>query len=868
MLEDKLIGISMFSSAGIAETYLNKLNIEIVLANELVPERAKYYNHFYPSVDMVVGDIMSPTVFDSYLNKAKKIKPSFLLATPPCQGMSSLGKKDYIDDERNYLIFQVLKVIDNLDLDVIVIENVPKFLKLFFPYEGKWQGIVDILNKKYSDKYIIEAVVVNAKDFGVPQSRPRALIKMYKSCYQWDMPKEEKEITLREAIGDLPSLESEQDSGIKYHYALKHSKMHIEVMSHTPEGLSAFKNKVHFPHKPDGTMISGFHNTYNRMHWDLPCAAVTTNSGMISGHNNVHPGRLKPDGTYSDARVLTLLELLIVSSLPRDWNLPLDYKESLVRTLIGEAIPPLLLYKMLSTLKKIEPPIKKNPINKTIMDRSNKKNKWTVMKYVNDFDLIIEYADTIRTLKAKVDDDSIIELNSIMEDLGIYVPRYGMPSVDTTAFKICQLVYFMIAYRSDSEQKELVFSPLGNLLLDNLKDKDKKSKIFATMLYNLPYNHPYNKMSPDFNIYPYRLLFKLLSDKRLDYKLYTDDVFYYVIWSKTINNNSYEDLVNDILAFRSIPANKKLKLFKEKISLEDALANALHETTYLFGQLESAGIVTRSEGAKIGTLYHGGFGRSQVPDYLSPEELSKIKRTGSRTYSTDCIRLNSNVIPLINRLLLSYSFDEKPHDLLDTLGRQDYILHLYNFYPEELLQDIGISQVKIQAMLQITKNIKKYSRNEEEGDCYRFEDVLADAFNEFVDVDAHTIGGSGNTDVECLYLTIDEKFAVEAKSTKKKLGLINAGRLQLHREKIKAKYTIVVAPYFMPSVETDIINTVNVMITASSLSNYLYQSYIHSKEMPSYTPLYNIIMDSLGTDISSKVNDFIAKNYGIGKSNS
>lgn len=347
-----MTGISMFSSAGIAETYLDKLNIDIVLANEIMKDRADYYCHFYPNVDMVVGDIMSDSTFNSYLTKAKTLNPTFLLATPPCQGMSSLGKKDYVADERNYLIFSVLKVIDALDLDVIVIENVPKFLKLFFPYNGEWLGIVDILQNKYSKKYKIESIVVNAKDYGVPQSRPRAIIKMYKPTYQWELPNTEKEITLREAIGYLPSLESEEKSSIKYHYALKHSDMHVEVMSHTPEGQSAFKNEVYYPKKKDGTMVSGFHNTYNRMHWDLPCAAVTTNSGMISGHNNVHPGRLKTDGTYSDARVLTLLELLIVSSLPKDWNLPINYKESLVRTIIGEAIPPMLLYKILSTLNK------------------------------------------------------------------------------------------------------------------------------------------------------------------------------------------------------------------------------------------------------------------------------------------------------------------------------------------------------------------------------------------------------------------------------------------------------------------------------------------------------------------------------------
>lgn len=352
MLKEEMTGISMFSSAGIAETYLSRLNIHIALANELVKERADYYSHFYPKAEMVVGDIMSAEVYDTFLDKAKTLHPSFLLATPPCQGMSSLGKKDYDDDERNYLIFAVLKVIDELDLDIIAIENVPKFLKMFFPYKGKRLGIVDILKRKYSGKYIIESVVVNAKDYGVPQSRPRAIIKMYKPGYSWDMPPTEKEITLREAIGHLPSLESGEKSLIKYHYALKHNDMHIEVMSHTPEGQSAFKNPVYYPKKADGTKVSGFHNTYNRMCWDLPCAAVTTNSGMISGHNNVHPGRPRPDGTYSDARALTLLELLIVSSLPTDWNLPDNYKENLVRTIIGEAIPPKLLYKILSTIKK------------------------------------------------------------------------------------------------------------------------------------------------------------------------------------------------------------------------------------------------------------------------------------------------------------------------------------------------------------------------------------------------------------------------------------------------------------------------------------------------------------------------------------
>ena len=214
------------------------------------------------------------------------------------------------------------------------------------------------------------------------------------------------------------------------------------------------------------------------------------------------------------------------------------------------------------------------------INRADKKSKWTVMKYVNSFDLILQYADLIRDLNAKVDDSTIVEINSIMKDLNIYQPKFGKPSVDTTNFKICQLVYFMFAYRNENSiSKEIVYSPLGNLLLDNMNNKERVAKIFATMLYGMPFNHPFNKMNPSFNIYPIRLVYKLLSDSRLEYKLYQDEIFYYVFWVKEVDEDSYENLVNTILKFRAISPTEKYKIFTERLAVQDTLANALHETT-------------------------------------------------------------------------------------------------------------------------------------------------------------------------------------------------------------------------------------------------------------------------------------------------
>ena len=62
----------------------------------------------------------------------------------------------------------------------------------------------------------------------------------------------------------------------------------------------------------NGRKIKGYNTTYKRIEWDKPAPTITMCNGGISSQNNVHPGRLQKDGTYSDARVLTLRELFIL----------------------------------------------------------------------------------------------------------------------------------------------------------------------------------------------------------------------------------------------------------------------------------------------------------------------------------------------------------------------------------------------------------------------------------------------------------------------------------------------------------------------------------------------------------------------------
>lgn len=345
----------MFSSAGVGEAYLHQNRFECAVANELEHKRANFHKYLYPKSHMVSGDICVKANFDEFINKSLENKIELLIATPPCQGFSLSGKNKSHDqmknDERNFLVFKVLEAIEILKPQYILIENVPRFLKLFYALEGEFYSIIDLLKKKLGNEYEVDYRILNAMNFGIPQNRKRAFIKIYKKGLTWDWPSESNNIiTLRKAIGHLPSIESGQRSKHKLHFGRKHNDQHILWMKHTPTGKSAFDNKDYYPMDSEGNKLNGYHDAYARMSWDKPAPTITIRSDAISSNSKVHPGRKKQDGTYSDARVLSILELLILSSLPEDWNIPEWASEILIRQIIGESVPPLLMSKILEKI--------------------------------------------------------------------------------------------------------------------------------------------------------------------------------------------------------------------------------------------------------------------------------------------------------------------------------------------------------------------------------------------------------------------------------------------------------------------------------------------------------------------------------------
>lgn len=368
----RLKGLSMFANVGIAETYLKDVGVDIVVANELLPERARFYQHLYPECNMICGDITDEMIYDKIISVARRESVDFIMATPPCQGMSIAGKEDP-HDPRNYLVTYAVNAIRELMPKYAFMENVFMQLQTYINYEGREVLIPDLVDEILGEHYFIEKKVIDTKYYGVPQQRKRAIMLLSRrdAKVHWTFPPyDEHVITLREAIGDLPSLdplvkepefrkvfpsyERKRRAGLavsKWHFPREHVWRNVEVMMHTPTGMSARQNPVFFPKRKDGTQVGGAPRTYMRMDWDKPAPTITKFNHTISSFQNVHPGRkIRGTDLYSDARVLTIFEMMRVMSLPDNWDIPEWASPQLIRTVIGEGVPPLAVRRMVEVL--------------------------------------------------------------------------------------------------------------------------------------------------------------------------------------------------------------------------------------------------------------------------------------------------------------------------------------------------------------------------------------------------------------------------------------------------------------------------------------------------------------------------------------
>lgn len=333
----------------------------------------------------ILGDIKNNDVKKKIVQKSKELGVNMIIGGPPCQGFSLKGKQLGLNDPRNFLFLEFLKIVQEIRPEVFVIENVKNLIKSSNGF------FIDQIRIKFKELgYIVNDGYINAKDFGVPQNRERTIIigSLTKNI-PLPCKKNKKITTVKDAISDLSYLNSGE--GIfetdyinpfksKYQKILRGKKLYNHTAtSHSEYALQKLKmipaegDKSSIPKELHGKQK--FLTTWSRLKWNEISPTIDTRFDTPSNGKNSHP--------YLH-RSITPREAARIQSFDDDFIF-LGPKTSICKQ-IGNAVPPFMA-------KAIGETIRNAYLNKNIENKN-------FQIYLGDANLIIE---ELKNKKIKVD---------------------------------------------------------------------------------------------------------------------------------------------------------------------------------------------------------------------------------------------------------------------------------------------------------------------------------------------------------------------------------------------------------------------------------------------------------------------------------
>ena len=311
---------SLFTGGGGFDIGFKESGFEIIGASDLWEESKNTMEANFPEIPFIQKDIRLLTSKE-ILKSTNGISPDLIIGGPPCQGFSVMGDKNSADP-RNTLFESYSRLVADLKPKCFVFENVKGFKTMF---NGRY---LDMVVDSFSEiGYRIHLKVMNAKDYGVPQSRERVIIFGTRLKNPFNYPEPQKKsvgkIKAYTNVGDAINDLAEKDDSFPNHIALNHGEKVIARYKLIKEG-----GRLPPPEElPESIRRKNFGNTYIRLD------RKKISSTMVPGNNAfpVHP---------TLDRSLTPREAARIQSFPDKHLFTGPRKEQCI--LVGNAVPPLL----------------------------------------------------------------------------------------------------------------------------------------------------------------------------------------------------------------------------------------------------------------------------------------------------------------------------------------------------------------------------------------------------------------------------------------------------------------------------------------------------------------------------------------------
>ncbi len=380
--------VDFFSGAGGLSCGLNMAGFESILGSDIHPVYAQTYAKNHPKSKVITTDIRELSEHD--ILKLTGLRPGeldLLAGGPPCQGFSINAPIRTLDDQRNHLFKEYLRIAEILNPKAILIENVPGLVSL-----GKGTVVKAIYHHLNQMGYTVAHRILFAGHYGVPQMRFRTVFIALRDGGKIEFPEPafnskavanfagarelclqihplfsehlREQTTVWNAISDLPELAlGEAINDVKYpmsaqseyqkilrkgskkiynHACAKLGKANLERLTHIPQGGS-WRDIPHdlLPAGLKRARRSDHTKRYGRLHPDQLCSTILTKCDPHWG-SFFHP---------TQDRALSVREAARIQSFPDTYAFTGSLTEQFEQ--VGNAVPPLMAKAIGETIKKL-----------------------------------------------------------------------------------------------------------------------------------------------------------------------------------------------------------------------------------------------------------------------------------------------------------------------------------------------------------------------------------------------------------------------------------------------------------------------------------------------------------------------------------
>ena len=352
--KEKYKFIDTFAGCGGLSLGLSQAGFVPVLINEIEPKylESYYFNHDIHLNNYYCGDIKE--LANNSKISEKHFNVDLIVGGPPCQGFSMANRQRLIDDPRNKLYRHFLEMLKNIQPKFFIMENVKGMM-------NKSSEILDDFKSMLGEGYSFEIILLNAKDFGIPQNRERVFVigSMLEHCPAkkivsdiLNIKSSFKSVSLKEALYGLPVLEPKRiknskglenegigfkfmkkqteenhfireiNKGRKIDYVSNHVNRYnndrdIEIFSRLPQGCNSLHDSISdiMPYSSRNHM---FKDKYYKLKENDVCKTITSHMKMDC-NMYIHPNQSRGLSPREASRIQTFPDDFIFCGANNTW---------------------------------------------------------------------------------------------------------------------------------------------------------------------------------------------------------------------------------------------------------------------------------------------------------------------------------------------------------------------------------------------------------------------------------------------------------------------------------------------------------------------------------------------------------------------